>query len=95
MEFQVPHEEYNVYGKVSAKEQRLAVGSNQTKGYNFKEKQKRVKNRSAKLERIRDKTDMMNQQNWSQEQDEKYAPVDKHDARHMKKQKQFFENQRC
>ena len=69
----------------SAAQKRSGCGGKGSKSHNFKEKKNANKRRNEKMTREQEKEEAMARQQWIEEENRKYAPVDKHDVRNMKK----------
>lgn len=74
---------------------RPGVGSNHTKSLNHFEKKNRMHRRNQKLQWLQQQLQAQQHEEYLQEQDEYFAPVDKHDARHMKKMVKYAQNYGC
>ena len=71
------------------KEKRGSVGGNHNKPLNHFVRQKRIKLRNDKLARLDWQLDQQRHEQERRERDEYFAPVDKHDARNMRKMQNF------
>lgn len=65
-----------------------AVGGRASKSNNFLENKNANRRRFEKYERERTKMEQEEEEKWMEEQDKKYAPVDKHDIRKIQKQRE-------
>ncbi len=70
---------------VSSKQKRGGVGGKGSKSHNFLESKNANRRRNEKNEREEAKAEEEAKQKWIEAENKKYAPVDKHDIRNMRK----------